>query len=196
VVVVVIIIIIIIIQFYLGLDRKFHPCPTVSYNSFKLAFFYSVYNSELLFPSCCSSFLLQFVDNLICIFLVFGSWFYLQLFQSFLIPLWSKMVNPSFFWKTWSRLMSIVFYPLYKGPNFASVYSNGDKVTPISSIGTGLRYVMKKWSIERSLFVVYLRSDGGQPLQGDLWSLHQFLHGTSNRPLQSVMNERPNYLEI
>jgi len=44
--------------------------------------------------------------------------------------------------------MSVACYPLYEGPNFTSIQEKVEKVSPISLIGTGLRFALQKRSIE------------------------------------------------
>jgi hypothetical protein len=52
------------------LTDLFRSRPIVSSKPFQVTFLHSLYNSALFLPSCCCPFLLHFVANLICIFLV------------------------------------------------------------------------------------------------------------------------------
>ena len=56
------------------------------------------------------------------------------------------------------------FFILYfEGPNFASIYKNGNKVSPIIGMGTGLWFACQKGGIERFVVVGYSLLDCGQP---------------------------------
>jgi hypothetical protein len=115
-----------------------------------------------------------------------------KLLNSFVV----KSVYPVFFWKTWSWLMSIVFYPLFRGSKFRFYLRKSGEGQPDNL--KRMRFVvwLQKMCIERFVFVFYWRSDCGQPWQDDLWSLLQFLRGTSSHCLQFLMIEHPNYLGI
>ena len=61
---------IIIIPHQLGPDRPFRPCLIVHSKVLQVVFVHLVCNSALFLPSCCCSYLLHVVANLICICLV------------------------------------------------------------------------------------------------------------------------------
>ena len=75
------------------LTDPFRPRPIISPKVFQVVFVHSVYNSTLFLPSCCCSFLLHVVANLICILLVCRQLFLLSALPKFLhFFLWSKRV--------------------------------------------------------------------------------------------------------
>ena len=72
----------------------FRPRLMVSSSVFPVVFVHFVYNSALFLSSCCCSFLLYVVANLICIFLVFRQLAYFHLFHNFVVSFVVKRVYP------------------------------------------------------------------------------------------------------
>ena len=97
----------------------FRPRLIVSSKVFQVVFVHLVYNTALFWASCCCSFSLHAVANLICIFLVPRQLVLLLILPKFLHSFCDqKVCIPQFFWKISSRLMSIVFYPFAWGSKF------------------------------------------------------------------------------
>jgi hypothetical protein len=87
---------------------------------FQVVFDYLVYNSAFVLASCCCSFYLHVVGNLICIFLVSRHLVSLSAFPNFFIPfVVKKGVLRCSSEKMSSRLMLVAFYPFFfRGPKF------------------------------------------------------------------------------
>ena len=115
-------IIVIIIRHESGLDRHVSASSIVSSKVFQVVFVHLVYKTALFLASYCCSFLLHVVANLICIFLVSRQLVLLSNIPKFFHSFCGRKVCiPLNFWKFSSRLMSIVFILLSKGPNFACI---------------------------------------------------------------------------
>jgi hypothetical protein len=112
-------IIIIILRHELGIDRNVPSSSNISSKVFQVVFVHLVYSSALFLPSCCCSFLLHVVVNLIYIFLVSGQ--LVLLFQNFFIPLWSKTVYPAVLLKNFISIDANPSFICFKGPNFAAI---------------------------------------------------------------------------
>ena len=185
-------IIIIIVHYYLGLDRYF---STFS-NSLVQALKNRLHLFGLKFRNILTILLLFVGVTLrrkfdLCL-PIFRDLFLLAILPKFLISFVVKKGEPFVLLKTWSLLMSIVFYPFFWGSNFCFYIEDSGDGQPGKFNWNRFEFWVTERCIERFV-VVYWRSDCGQPWRDDLWSLLQFLLGTSSQYLHPVMNEHQNH---
>jgi len=83
----------------LGLDRPVSPRLLVSSKVFQVAFVHLVYNSALFLSSCCCSFLLHVIANLICIVLVSRQLVLLSTHPKFIHSFCGQKGYTRLFWK-------------------------------------------------------------------------------------------------